>query len=332
MIGRRCAVYATLILAGILGAIAVPVYAQSHSVLQVIVDSAFVRTLPDAEAPPAASVFANESLLAVGRNADGTWLQVQRPMAQSPLGWLDRRLAVYTFDIADLPLTDGVTGVAGGAPVTETGFTLLTISNDTPLRAGPMRDSAVLALLPAGLTIPILGRTPNQHWMQVNYRGEIGWMPVFLIRTEANLDEIPVNAQYANDPSLAALTVITREQQLAQADRVLNAIAPLDALAAEAASYWQAMLSGETVECTPRSAPMTEFVATSEDIRQLPEIRVQLRLLNRAVAELNAALEATQDCGILSVSQITEAHAQALNARVLFRIARNQIQAVRDDL
>jgi hypothetical protein len=331
MTGRRWAACAVVFLAGILGA-APYARAQSANVLQVAVESAFVRTLPDPEAPPAASVFANESLRAVGRNADGTWLQVQRPLAQSPLGWFDRRLAVYTFDIADLPLTDGVTGVTGGVPVTETGFTLLTISNDTPLHAGPSRDSAVLALLPAGLALPVLDRTPNQQWVQVNVRGVIGWLPVFLIRTEANLDEIPVNPQYANDPALAALTVVTREQQLAQADRALDAIAPLDALAADVASYWQAMLNGETVECAPRPAPMADFVATSEDIRQLPEIRVQLRLLNRAVADLNAALEATQDCGILSVSQITEAHAQALNARVLFRIARNQIQAVRDGL
>lgn len=332
MIGLRCAIYTVALLAGTLAVFGAPAAAQLDAVLQIAAESAFVRTLPDPDSPAAASVFANESLYAVGRNADGMWVQVQRPVAQAALGWLDRRLAIYTFDIADLPLTDGVTGVTGNMPVVETGFTVLTISNDTPLRAGPDRVSEVLEILPAGLTLSVVERTPNQQWLRVNMLGIMGWLPAFLVQTRANIDEIPISAQYANDPALAALTLVTREQQRAQADRVLAAIDPLDALAAEIASYWQAMLNGDTVECAPQPASVMEFTATPEEIRQLPELRAQLRLLNRAVGDLNAALEATQDCGILPVSQISDAHGQALNARVLFRIARNQIQAVRDGL
>jgi hypothetical protein len=306
--------------------------AQQENVLQIAVESAFVRALPDEDSTPMASVFANESLIAIGRNMDGTWLQVQRPFNQTILGWLDRRLATFTFEIAGLPLTDFTTGVSGADPVVDTGFALLTISNETPLRAAPDRDAETLALLPYSLTLPIVERTPNLQWIRVNYRGTLGWLPVFLISTTAVIGDVPISPEYSDDASFEAFTVVTLEQQIAQADRLIAFIAPLNATAAELAVYWEAMLNGDTLECLPRDAGIADFVATPEDIQQLPEMRGQLRLLRQAVADLNAALETTQTCGLLPISTVNEANANTLNALTIFRIVLNRITAVRDEL
>ncbi len=306
------------------------VAAQSDPVptLQVLADSALIRAAPTEDAAYVASVFANDNLVATGRNIDGTWLEVRRPSQQQNLGWIARNLVLLTFDLGRLPMTDTTTGLTGPVPVTDTGYAVLTI-DDLPLYAAPDRDAQILADVPVFLTLPVIARTPDLQWLQVNFRGTTGWVQQFLTRSGADLSAIPISASYASDSRYAAVATIPPEQQLAQVERLLNYIAPIRQTTADVAFYWQQMSQGETVECRPPAGNYAYFVITPQDIVELPELRQQERLLTQAVDDINASIEAMRPCGVYLPRQIRQAYADALNAGGIFDRITTRMDALR---
>lgn len=300
-------------------------YAQQTSFpLDVSVNSAFVRALPATDAPVAGSVFFGDALQAVGRNADGSWLQLQRPV-----GWINRNVVRLSFDVGALPLTDTTTGVTGGSPIINTGFTVQVI-DDRPMRALPNFQSEALATLPLNVVLPAIERTPDNQWIKVNYLGTIGWIPVYLAYNPYNIDALPVSPTYAADPNYPPVIRIPPERQLAQIDRLLGYIAVQDALALQMVQYWDLVVLGGVVECAPRSEVVEYFVITPDDIRELPELRPQERFMHQAVDDLNEALAATHVCGIQVYADFYGARSNAINARVLFRRTRLQMEAARE--
>lgn len=295
--------------------------------LQIIADSAYVREAPATDANPTASVFSNSSFIAVGRNIDGTWLEIRRPNREDSIGWIARSLVLLTFDVGQLPITDSTTGLIGPEPVTDTGFALFTIDT-VPLRTQPDRGAQLLQEIPIFLTLPIIQRTPNNQWLKVNFRGIVGWVPQFLINTRADLNQIPIAPEYDSDSRYTAFATITPEQQLAQIDRLLSFIAPINQTAADVTFYWQLMQQGETLECRPPAGQYAYFSITPQDIAELPELRQQDRLLRQAVDDINLSIEMMQPCGIYTTSQIRRAYARALNAQGIFKRVADRMKAL----
>src|SRR4051794_14891073 len=91
-------------------------------IVQVLVDSAFTRVVPLADAKPAASVFEGDLLEAIGRNADGTWFEVRRRGHTNNLGWISIKMVSNNFNIEFLPLADAITGVTGSDKIADTNF------------------------------------------------------------------------------------------------------------------------------------------------------------------------------------------------------------------
>jgi hypothetical protein len=307
---RKPAVFALLFLHTI-------VSAQAPQNLSVIAASAHVRAAPTTDATLVASVFANDNLIAVGRNIDGTWLEVRRPGRQGNIGWIDRDLVLATFDVGQIPITDSTTGLLGTEPVTDTGFSILTI-DEIPLRSNPDRSAPIREHIPVYLTLPIIERTPNNQWLKVNYRGIVGWVPQFQISTRSDLAKVPLSAAYASDTRYTAIATITPEQQLAQIERLFGYIQPINQTAADVSFYWQSMSLGETLECRPPAGNYAYFSITAQDVLELPELRQQERLLYLAIDDLNAAIEAMQPCGVYVERQVREAYANALSAQGIF--------------
>lgn len=301
--------------------------AQGLPTVQVAVESAYVREAPTTDARPTVSVFANSSYVAIGRNIDGTWLEIRRPGQQSSLGWIARAVVLLTFDVGQLPLTDTATGLTGPEPVTDTGFALLTI-DEIALRTHPDRGAQVLAYVSAFLTLPVLERTPDNQWLRVNYRGVVGWVPQFLTSTRADLQRIPVSPEFAGDARYAAFATITPERQLAQLNRLVSFISPLSQTAADVAFYWQLMTQGETLECRPPAGQYAYFAITPQDVAELPELRQQDRLLRQAVDDLNLSIELMRPCGVYTDQQMRRAYAKALNARGIFQRMTGRMEAL----
>ncbi len=301
--------------------------AQSSFVLQVTAASAFLRAAPALDAPAVASVFENDSLIAIGRNMDGEWLQVARPGNLAKTGWINHKLVALTFEIAQLPLTDATTGVTGSTPVTDTGIAVLMIGEGT-LRSAPGRNQPALTVVPAHLTLPVVERTPDAQWLKINFRGTVGWVAEFVTRTTADLNAVPISPEYAGDERFAALEIIPPEVQIAQIDRLLAFVQPVNETAAGVASYWRMMARGETMACSA-PADVPHFVNSPRDLAELPELRRQERVLKRAVDNLNAAIEPMRRCGVYLPKEISSAYAEAMSAQSILTALIQRMETLR---
>jgi hypothetical protein len=299
--------------------------------LQVVPDSAFIRATPDEDAEVVGSVFANDSLTAVGRNIDGEWIEVRRPGRTTGGGWIARRVTAFTFNVGQLPITDLTTGLIGDEPVVDTGFSILMISEGT-LRAAPDRYSSQLDIIPVNLTLPVLERTPDNQWLRINYRGTVGWIAEFTTHPNGDLNAMPISPEYSDDPQFAAFEIIPVEVQVAQIDDLLNYLSPLSVIAADVTHYWKMMSQGETMECLPPAGNFAYYTATQRDITELPELRQQRRLLTLAVDDLNAAIATMGRCGVYTQTEIRAAYADALNAMSIFQLVIERMENQREVL
>lgn len=298
-------------------------------VLQVIVESAFIRAAPAFDAEAIASVFENDSLIAVGRNIDGEWLEVRRPAYQNKVGWINREVISVTFDIGLLPITDLTTGLVGTQSVIDTGYSVMTISA-VPLFTTPDRFSQEIETIPVFRTVPVIGRTPNLQWFQVNYRGNVGWIQQFLTMSGRDFSEIPISPEYAEVTRYQAFGNVSKEVQLAQIERFLNYVRPLKETADHVSNYWQLMTIGETLECKPLEPTYTYYATTPNDIREFPELRHQERLVKLGVDDLNTSITAMRPCGIRLQNEIRVAYAKALNAAGIFEMLIKRMEELRD--
>ncbi|MCU0499018.1 MAG: hypothetical protein MUF87_16830 [Anaerolineae bacterium] len=286
-------------------------------VLTVSVESAFLRATPIENGELAGSVYENDTLYAIGRNVDGLWLQVRRPGRTTSAGWINRYVVQVTFDVSRLPMTDLLTGVTGPTPITSTPLSVM-ILGETPLLTAPERFTPIVAMIPGNLTLPVIERTPNNHWLRVNFRGTVGWIAEFLTSTTLDLTLAPISPQYAGDPQFEAYEIVPPEVQIAQLDRLLTWLYAMQLNADHLVTYWNQMAKGETVECRP-PADYNYYSYTQRDVEELPELRRQIRFLNFAVDELNRSLVAMRRCGIYTSGDLNTARADATNAQVILR-------------
>lgn len=294
-----------------------PTLDPNRYLLTVFADSAFLRLAPDFDAQRVSSVFEDETLVAVGRNIDGTWFQARRPGGAQPAGWISREVVLYSFTVADLPITDLTTGVTGPDAVYDSGLSTFILLEAT-LRARPSTESAELAILPIQLTLPLLDRTLDNQWLRVNYRGTVGWVAEFLTRPSVAFTDIPVNPEF--QVGFLAVEVIPLEVQLDQIASFRDYVTPILDLSDGLANFWALVRSGETVPCNPPGGGFAFYPTTPRDIVELPELRDQERNVRRAVSDLNASIEAMQRCGVYTADAASEAYADAINARAIARV------------
>lgn len=81
-----------------------------------------IRQGPDRTTPSLGKLQPNQTVTVVGRNGDGTWLQIQRPDGAG-LGWVSAEFVTVTGDINTLPVVtgDGASNPAPQATETPTG-------------------------------------------------------------------------------------------------------------------------------------------------------------------------------------------------------------------
>lgn len=294
-------------------------------VARVLFESAFVRQLPTTEAEAAASVFENDVLQAIGRNVDGSWLEVRRPGRDISLGWIAKRLIVFTFDITRLPITDLTTGVTGPDPLFDSGISVF-ILTEANLRSQPFFDSSRIGIIPLGVTIPATERNFDERWIKVNYLGTAGWVSSFTISTTDDLSQLPVAEQFS--PNTIAVSIIPPEVQLAQAYRMRDYVQPIYDVAGEVVNFWSDLSEGLVVPCNPPEGNFTAIEVTTEDLYELPELRTAARRLAPGLDDLNASIEAMRRCGIYTPREISAAYADAINGRIILGIILRRMNSV----
>lgn len=273
--------------------------------LTLVVDSAYVRALPTREGEVVASRFEGDRLEAVGRNADGTWFQVTAPYNANVLGWISGSTVTYEFEITLLPITDLVTGVTGPTPVVDSGISVF-INQNARLRRDAGREAPVIAILPNGVTLPVVARNTAGDWLLVNYNGTLGWVAAFLTRTVNDVAAVPV---FISPRATAAVTVIPPEVQLGQIERLRAYLAAPITAAAALSSRIFAVTTRQIVPCTNIADVFAPYSYTAQDVRQLPELGRFGPSINDAIADLNTAITMIGACGVYTQAQLAEATA-----------------------
>ena len=144
-------------------------------------DGVNVRTLPAIGAPVIGFVNAGYTAEAEARSGDSQWVRVQLGPGQE--GWIG--LAVLTVlegSIESLPVADPRTIPYGGFEAPRAGLTEATspvtgrlAQSGLRVRSGPSTNYAILANAPRYSVMPVLGRTDDNRWVQVNFEGTLGW-------------------------------------------------------------------------------------------------------------------------------------------------------------
>ena len=286
---------------------------DDHLWLSVIVQSAFIRTMPTQDVEPSASTFEGERLEAIGRNADGTWFEVVRPYREGSIGWISRDVVSWTFSPTELPMTDTTTGVTGATPIVNTGVAAFVL-NETLARTQPVRTASVVMEIPASLTIPVIGRNADGSWLLVNYLGTTGWVADYLVRSANNLLLAP---EIGGLPAPALESgVIPPEIQREQVQQLREYVTAQETFALSLAFFWSDILVGEVLPC---EAPdfITEYQYSFQDTVELPELRLYVPRVDRAIEYLNESVDALQPCGVFYRSVVREARADAINAQII---------------
>lgn len=293
--------------------------------VRVLFESAFARELPTEDSEAVGSVFENDILEAIGRNIDGTWIQVRRPGRDISLGWIARHLVVISFDIVALPLTDNETGVTGESPIVDTGYAIF-ILTEAILYDDAINTANVILTIPALVTIPVLERSPDTRWVKVNYLGTIGWVSAFYFNSTVDLSGLPIAPE--TQQSVANVEIIAPEVQLAQVTRLRAYVQPLYNTTLDVVNFWDYLLAGQVLRCEPLVGNYTMIEITPRDIVELPELRNASRLLPLAIDDLNASIATMQRCGVYTPLELSRSYAQGINARGIFTSTLNQLSNV----
>ncbi|GAB4508426.1 MAG: hypothetical protein OHK0046_00760 [Anaerolineae bacterium] len=297
--------------------------------MNVFVDSLVIRNLPDRESEPSGSAFEGDVLVAVGRNADGSWLQVRRPGTQQVIGWVLRQYVGFTFSVGSLPLTDLTTGVTGPEPLYDTGVAIF-ILTEAALRDRPSDNGERIGVIPIAVTIPAIERSPDTRWLRVNYLGTIGWVAEFLTSSTADLETLPISPDFTF--RTVSLEIIPVEVQLAQTQRLRDWIIPLRDLSDSLANFWDVVATGQTVPCNPPAGGFGYYPYTPRDVVELPELRRYIRRLETAIDSLNSSIAIMQPCGVFTAEQFSAAYAGAVNARVIFDASLRALDALEENV
>ncbi|MEO0562429.1 MAG: SH3 domain-containing protein, partial [Chloroflexota bacterium] len=201
---------ATLALA-LLAACLLPVITQAQSTVRIVVDRDFVniRIVPALGADLVGTANAGTPFTATGRSPDNEWLQIDFAGGEA---WVSSVVVtVLEGDIGALPIRDPRTIPYGGTDAPRAGFTDATSDiigrlplNGVRVRSGPSVAYVVLADAPRFTEFPLLGRTPNNQWIQVNFDGTLGWVASQFVEIQdnRNIEELPIDGVVANQQPL----------------------------------------------------------------------------------------------------------------------------------
>jgi hypothetical protein len=283
-------------------------------------ESGFVRALPTTDSEVVSNVFEDNALIVVGRNLDGTWFQVRRPGRMNNLGWISRNLVMFQFLVEDLPLTDFTTGLEGTTVLTADPGYAVYIVQGAILRDIPLRSGVEIMTLPFNIVVPVIARNQTGSWLQVNYLGTEGWVSIVNVRqTPENVETIPLGK---NLPVLsdAPVLIVPPELQMEQLERFRDYIREQEEMTHALEHFWSDVLEGEVMPCEPPSFAR-DYLYSSQDERQLPELEYLVPRVSEARQRINASIQAMYTCGAKNTLVILGARSDALNARIILQNA-----------
>ncbi|MFQ3567853.1 MAG: SH3 domain-containing protein [Aggregatilineales bacterium] len=222
------------------------------------------------------------------RSPDNQWLRINFLGQQAWIG--TPVITVLAGDIEALPVADPRTIPYGGFENPRAGLTNATspftgrlADSGLRLRAGPSRAYPVLANAPRYTVFPLLGRTADNTWLQVNFEGTLGWVAAQFVELSSieALSALPVDGIVADalpisDPGVDSLNDTLRLLR----DRLDLAQPSLDAIRA----IWTNIALGGRAECgTIPARPSNYNIANTV-------LAPHFDTLNPLITDFNAAM------------------------------------------
>ncbi|MCC6614743.1 MAG: tandem-95 repeat protein [Anaerolineae bacterium] len=167
-------------------------------------DGVNVRLFPAIGAEVLGFVNAGFNTPVLARSADNQWVKVE---FSGDEGWIGFPvITLISGDLESVPVEDPRTVPYGGFGCPRAGLTDSTsdvtgILRDSGVRvrSGPSRAYVVLANAPRGTVFPILGRSTNNAWFQVNFNGVLGWVIAREVELQsANFIDVPIGGIVAD--------------------------------------------------------------------------------------------------------------------------------------
>lgn len=170
-------------------------------------DNVNIRLLPALGAEVIAFANAGTTFVADARSQDSEWLRINFAGEEAWIGVAV--VSVLQGDIDSLPVRDPRFIPYRGFESPRSGFTDADseirgrlAESGLRVRSGPGRAYIVLADAPRFTVLPLLGRTADNAWLQVNFEGTLGWVATRFVEIQDNRNilELPVDGIVASDP------------------------------------------------------------------------------------------------------------------------------------
>ena len=153
---------------------ALPAFAQATPVASVNTGSLNVRTGPGMQYGSIATLPFGFGVNMVARNSQGNWILIA--LTNGVTGWVNVQFLFTQFPTHSLPVSD--TPVAATVTPTATVTGALSLN----LRNGASTDNAVIATVPLGTRVVLVGRSYNSLWAYVQLAdGTTGWVQAFTL-------------------------------------------------------------------------------------------------------------------------------------------------------
>ncbi len=213
--------FAALLLSILLcSTIVASVAAQSAIWFDITVPSVYARSEPDWAANRVASLFNGDVARVIGKNADGTWLQVE-VSGLAPSGWVYFTVGEVLGDIDTVPVVDSSTASTSTSVSPPTVTTQTITSSVTSIRieisapstyarSGPGFTNMRVASLFQGENYFANGRNDLGTWLRVIVPGAgILWVSTFVLVAGSNFGLLPVVSAEASTNTTPVTTTST---------------------------------------------------------------------------------------------------------------------------
>lgn len=305
-------------------------------------ETVFVRIAPAIGHEVIGSLVFGQSMPATGRSPNGQWLRIVFNGAE---GWVGSAVVSVSGNPAVLPVNDPITtpfnlgdGPRAGASSASGPAAVRLPESGIRLRAGPSRAYFVIDNVPRYEIMAATGRSPDGQWIQVNYRGTLGWIGNMYIEWwDGDLDALPLWGIVASAPPAErpqAGPSASREALLTAMLLHINVTANrLDVIE----GVWRSIIYSGEYFCrfAEQNAHPQYYIPRPEDLAAYPELDPVIASLNQGLEELGHAIEEWQllcelDAqGYPITREIVLSGLQAVfNARRGFDDARRQIFAL----
>ena len=259
-------------------------------------DNVNVRLLPAIGAEVIGFVNAGYTPVVEARSADNEWLRID---FQGDEGWIGMPvLTVLSGDVNSAPIADPRTIPYGGFESPRSGSSSATSDHQGyadaggfRLRAGPSRAYPMLANIARKSQFPILGRTANSRWYQVNWQGTLGWIVADGVTLVGAWDRstLPVDGIVADAPPLSLPTAADYIDTLRLLRARVDFAQPsLDAVRAA----WTTIATGGRVTCGNYPARPSDYTIPLALLSAFDKTLVPLQTdFNAAMANLRQVID-----------------------------------------